>query len=134
MLTADVQKLLPAGQTSSDATRSEARCKLASSAVASLPACSLASGGSRNSLVMSRFGAQRIAVRMTGRDDGLSVEIHDDGIGVAADTNPSGVGLASMTERATELGGWCTNEIHRPAAHGLRPGCPILLEGSAGAA
>jgi signal transduction histidine kinase len=25
--------------------------------------------------------------------------------------NPSGVGLASMTERTTELGGWCRNEV-----------------------
>ena len=30
-------------------------------------------------------------------DNGLIVEIDDDGIGVVADTNPSGVGLASMT-------------------------------------
>ena len=47
---------------------------------------------------------------MSRKDDGLTVEIHDDGIGVAAENNPSRVGLASMTERATELGGGCTNE------------------------
>jgi signal transduction histidine kinase len=49
-----------------------------------------------------------------------------------ADTNPSGMGLASMTERATELGGWCTNE-HSPAGGtGIKAWLPILIEGSAG--
>ena len=63
-------------------------------------------------------GAQRIVVRMSRTDDGLAVEIEDDGIGVPADTNPSGMGRLSMTERAAELGGWCTertfvNRWHR---------------------
>jgi two-component system NarL family sensor kinase len=64
-------------------------------------------------------------------DNGLSVEVDDDGVGVAADTNRSGVGLASMTERATELGGWFTNE-HSPAG-GTRAKAwlPILVEGCA---
>ena len=79
-------------------------------------------------------GAQRITVRMTRRDNGLTVEIHDDGIGVAADTNPSGVGLASMAERATELGGWCTNEDSPTGGTRVKAWLPILIEGSAGAA
>jgi signal transduction histidine kinase len=79
-------------------------------------------------------GAQRITVRMSRKDDGLSVEIHDDGIGVAVDTNPSGVGLASMTERAAELGGWCTNEDSPPGGTRVKAWLPILIEGSAGAA
>ena len=37
-------------------------------------------------------GAQRITVRMTRTDNGLTVEIDDDGIGVAADTNSRGSG------------------------------------------
>ena len=36
--------------------------------------------------------AQRIAVRMSRTDNGLTVEIDDDGIGVMADTNPLGHG------------------------------------------
>ena len=62
--------------------------------------------------------AQRITVRVSRTDNGLTVEIDDDGIGVVADTNPSGMGLVSMTERATELGGWCTNRTFTNRRHG----------------
>jgi signal transduction histidine kinase len=76
--------------------------------------------------------AQHITVRVTRTEDSLTVEIDDDGIGVAADINPRGVGLASMTERATELGGWCTNG-HSPAGGTrVKAWLPILIEGSAG--
>ena len=76
-------------------------------------------------------GAERITVRMSRMDTGLTIEVDDDGIGVAAGTNPSGVGLVSMTERATELGGWCTTE-HSPAGGTrVRAWLPILVEGSA---
>jgi signal transduction histidine kinase len=37
-------------------------------------------------------------------DDGLLVEVRDDGCGISADARP-GVGLSSMRERATEIGG-----------------------------
>jgi two-component system, NarL family, sensor kinase len=78
-------------------------------------------------------GAQQITVRISRMDNGLIVEIDDDGIGAAADTNHAGVGLASMTERATELGGSCTNE-HSPTGGGTRVKAwlPILIEDSAG--
>ena len=77
-------------------------------------------------------GAKRITVRMTRTDGGLNLEIDDDGIGVAAHTNSSGVGFASMTERAAELGGWCTNE-HSPAAGTrVKAWLPILIEDSVG--
>jgi two-component system, NarL family, sensor kinase len=76
-------------------------------------------------------GAQRITVRMSRTDDGLTVEIDDDGIGVAADANPSGMGLASMTERATELGGWCTNEHSPTGGTRVKTWLPILIDGSA---
>jgi two-component system, NarL family, sensor kinase len=79
-------------------------------------------------------GAQRIAVRMTRADNGLTVEIEDDGIGVAADTNPRGVGLASMTERATELGGWCTNGHSPTGGTRVKAWLPILIEDSVGKA
>jgi two-component system NarL family sensor kinase len=79
-------------------------------------------------------GAQRITVRISRNDNGLTLEIDDDGIGIPADTNGSGVGKASMTERATELGGRFTNG-HLPGG-GTRivAWLPILIEGSAAAA
>jgi two-component system NarL family sensor kinase len=77
-------------------------------------------------------GAQRIVVRMSRTDDGLAVEIEDDGIGVPADTNPSGVGRVSMAERATELGGWCTSEHSSTGGTEVKAWLPILIEGSAG--
>jgi two-component system, NarL family, sensor kinase len=75
--------------------------------------------------------AQRVIVRLSCTDDGLSVEVDDDGIGVSADTNRSGVGLASMTERATELGGWCTNEHSPTGGTSVKAWLPVLIEGSA---
>jgi len=50
-------------------------------------------------------------------DDALELEITDDGIGIPAD-RPAGVGLASMRERAVELGGTC--EILPPSTGGTR--------------
>jgi signal transduction histidine kinase len=77
-------------------------------------------------------GAQRLTVWLSRTDNGLTVEIDDDGIGVGADTNPSGVGLASMSERATELGGWCTNEHSPTGGTRVKAWLPILIEDSAG--
>jgi two-component system, NarL family, sensor kinase len=76
-------------------------------------------------------GAQRITVRMSRTDDGLTVEIDDDGIGLARGANPSGMGLASMTERATELDGWCTNEHSPTGGTRVKAWLPILIDGSA---
>jgi two-component system, NarL family, sensor kinase len=68
---------------------------------------------------------------MSRIDNALVVEIDDDGIGIAADTNSCGVGRVSMTERATELGGWCMND-HSPAGGTrVKAWLPILIEGSA---
>ena len=77
-------------------------------------------------------GAQRITVQMTRMENGLTVEVDDDGIGVAANTNHSGVGLASMTERASELGGWCSKEHSPTGGTRVTAWLPILIEGSAG--
>ena len=77
-------------------------------------------------------GAQRIIVRMSRTDSGLTIEVDDDGIGAAADPNHSGVGLASMTERATELGGYCTNEDSPAGGTRVKAWLPILIESSAG--
>jgi signal transduction histidine kinase len=74
--------------------------------------------------------AQRITVRISRADNGLILEIDDDGIGVPAHTNGSGVGKASMTERATELGGWCINEHSPTGGTRVKAWLPILSEGS----
>jgi two-component system NarL family sensor kinase len=76
--------------------------------------------------------AQRITVRLTHMDNGLTLEIDDDGIGGPNDRNPSGVGLASMIERATELGGWCTNQHSPTGGTQVKAWLPILMDGSAG--
>jgi two-component system NarL family sensor kinase len=77
-------------------------------------------------------GAQRITVRMNRTENGLTVEVDDDGIGVAANTNHSGVGLVSMTERASELGGWCCKEHSSTGGTRVEAWLPISIEGSAG--
>jgi two-component system, NarL family, sensor kinase len=77
-------------------------------------------------------GAQRITVQMNRTENGLTVEVDDDGIGVAAKTNHSGVGLVSMTERASELGGWCTKEHSSTGGTLVEAWLPISIEGSAG--
>jgi two-component system, NarL family, sensor kinase len=72
--------------------------------------------------------ARRITVRLSRTDQGLEVEIDDDGIGVTTDNGHSGVGLASMTERATELGGWCTNDHSSGGGTRVKAWLPILTE------
>ena len=56
-------------------------------------------------------GAKDCIVRLVpGMEDGtLRLEVQDDGRGIGEDRG-SGIGLASMRERAGELGGWCTVE------------------------
>ena len=76
-------------------------------------------------------GAQRITVRMSRTDDGLTVEIRRRRHRRRGRYQPSGVGLASMTERATELGGWCTNEHSPTGGTRVKAWLPILIEGSA---
>ena len=58
--------------------------------------------------------ASRVELALSAGDTGLEVLVRDDGNGLPASLTP-GVGLASMRERAAELGGWCTVE---PAADG----------------
>lgn len=53
--------------------------------------------------------ASRVDLSLTAGDAGLEVCVRDDGGGLPADLTP-GVGLASMRERAAELGGWCSVE------------------------
>jgi signal transduction histidine kinase len=74
--------------------------------------------------------AQHITVRLGRTGNGLTLEIEDDGVGVASGNNSSGVGLASMKERATELGGWCTNEHSPTGGTRVKSWLPILIEDS----
>jgi signal transduction histidine kinase len=60
--------------------------------------------------------ARRCEVRLQ-LQDGLVVEVSDDGVGLR-DRDPVGVGLTSMRERAEELGGSLT--VERLAEHGTR--------------
>ena len=52
-------------------------------------------------------GATTVRVHVTPAPDTLTVRVRDDGVGIDPRA-PHGVGLASMRERAAELGGWCT--------------------------
>ncbi|MCF6379371.1 sensor histidine kinase [Nocardioides KLBMP 9356] len=53
--------------------------------------------------------ASRVDLSLAAGDAGLKVHVRDDGGGLPAELTP-GVGLASMRERAAELGGWCNVE------------------------
>jgi signal transduction histidine kinase len=76
--------------------------------------------------------ARHVTVRLSRADNSLTIEIDDDGIGVTTNNNHSGVGLASMTERATELGGWCMSEHPPTGGTQVRAWVPILIEDHAG--
>ena len=56
--------------------------------------------------VAKHAGARTCLIRFEREQDGLSVEVSYDGRGIEAGTS-AGVGLVSMRERATELGGSC---------------------------
>ena len=57
--------------------------------------------------------AERCEVRVRRDGRTLHIEIEDDGVGLADDRR-AGVGLASMDERAAELGGTCSVESLQP--------------------
>jgi two-component system NarL family sensor kinase len=61
--------------------------------------------------VTRHASARSCAVRLWVDDD-LHIEVVDDGVGLPALTN-GGVGLGSMRERASELGGECLVEADR---------------------
>lgn len=69
-------------------------------------------------------GARRCAIRIS-RDTALCLEISDDGRGIPSDYR-AGVGIASMRERAEELGGTC--EVERDGTQGTRVRARLPLE------
>ena len=70
-------------------------------------------------------GAHSCRVQVAA-DDGLRLEIVDDGAGIA-DGTPPGVGLTAMRERAAEVGGLCT--VVPAGAHGTRVLAVLPLDG-----
>lgn len=63
-------------------------------------------------------------------DDAFHLEIFDDGIGISLD-QPWGIGLSSMCERATELGGTCVIEPAEGGGTRVFASLPIRKEYSA---
>ncbi len=57
-------------------------------------------------------------------DSALHLEIEDDGVGLPSAFN-AGVGITSMRERATELGGTCTIDGRRPSGTRVRVSIPL---------
>jgi signal transduction histidine kinase len=64
--------------------------------------------------VLRHAHASRCEVRLEVAD-ALVVSVSDDGVGLPGQTRPDGVGLASMRQRAAELGGCCTVEPAIPS-------------------
>ena len=63
-------------------------------------------------------------------DDDLHIEVVDDGIGLPAASPNGGVGLSSMRERATELGGECLVEADNDGGTRVFATLPLPKEGS----
>ncbi len=76
--------------------------------------------------VVRHAGAQRCIVRLH-IDNGLWVEVQDDGRGLPA-TRRSGVGLTSIRERTTELGGTLTIESAAGKGTQVRVWLPLTKE------
>jgi signal transduction histidine kinase len=78
--------------------------------------------------VTRHAAANSCAVRLW-IDDDLHIEVVDDGVGLPAVTN-GGVGLSSMRERATELGGECLIEADQDGGTRVFATLPLPKEGS----
>jgi two-component system, NarL family, sensor kinase len=78
--------------------------------------------------VTRHAAAKSCAVRLWVDDD-LHIEVVDDGVGLPAVTN-GGVGLRSMRERATELGGECLIEAEQDGGTRVFATLPLPKEGS----
>ena len=73
-------------------------------------------------------GARHITVHLRGGKDGVAIDVVDDGRGLPDDAAP-GLGLQSMRERATELGGTC--QVTAPPGGGTRVSAVLPLGGGA---
>lgn len=73
--------------------------------------------------VQRHAGASRCTIAARAAGGTLTVEVRDDGVGIAADA-PPGVGTRSMRERAEGLGGTVAIGPRRPAAPPSSSPCP----------
>lgn len=76
--------------------------------------------------VSRHAGAQHCYVRLSLPDD-LCLEVTDDGYGLPSSIQ-AGVGLASMRERAEELGGMCVTETLPQGGTGVKARLPLSSE------
>jgi signal transduction histidine kinase len=74
--------------------------------------------------VIRHAHAQTCQVRLLA-DNTLQLEVHDDGIGIE-EAHPTGVGLASMRERAQELGGTFTIRKAQPCGTQITACLPLM--------
>ena len=73
-------------------------------------------------------GAEHITVHLRGGEDGVAIDVVDDGRGCPDDATP-GLGLQSMRDRATELGGTC--QVTAAPGGGTRVSAVLPLGGDA---
>jgi signal transduction histidine kinase len=75
--------------------------------------------------VLKHSGAQHCTVTLTVRGDELHLRVQDDGVGLRGPRQPGGAGLANMTSRATDQGGWCSIEPHAPSGVAVTAWFPL---------
>ncbi|HEX4721458.1 MAG TPA: ATP-binding protein [Pseudonocardiaceae bacterium] len=75
--------------------------------------------------VLKHSSARHCAVRVTVRGDELHVRVQDDGVGLGGARGGHGAGLANMTSRATDHGGWCAIEPLRPGGVAVTAWFPL---------
>lgn len=73
-------------------------------------------------------GAEHITVHLRGGEEGVAIDVVDDGRGCPDDATP-GLGLQSMRDRATELGGTC--QVTTAPGGGTRVSAVLPLGGDA---
>jgi signal transduction histidine kinase len=76
---------------------------------------------------VARHARARTCVVQLVVDDDVELEIVDDGVGISAERN-AGVGLSSMNERASELGGNCIVESTREGGTRVLARLPLAKE------
>jgi two-component system, NarL family, sensor kinase len=74
-----------------------------------------------------RHARARTCVVQLAVNDDVTLEIVDDGVGISAERS-AGVGLSSMHERASELGGSCIIESTREGGTRVLSRLPLVKE------
>lgn len=75
--------------------------------------------------VLKHSRARNCAVTLSVRLDHMHVQVRDDGVGLDH-ARPGGAGLAIMTSRATDHGGWCSIERGSPRGVVVTALLPLL--------